>query len=73
MRVCKWGNSLAVRLPASVVATLGLREGDDIELVSSGRAIEVIKAESRKEILASFDKFEGLMPKDYKFNRHQPI
>ena len=28
MQVAKWGNSLAVRLPASVVDALGLKEGD---------------------------------------------
>lgn len=31
MQVSKWGNSLAVRLPASVVEVLDLKEGDDIE------------------------------------------
>ncbi|MGB5735348.1 MAG: AbrB/MazE/SpoVT family DNA-binding domain-containing protein [Thiohalocapsa sp.] len=29
MQVSKWGNSLAVRLPAAVVEALELREGDD--------------------------------------------
>lgn len=28
MRVAKWGNDLAIRLPRSVVETLGLKEGD---------------------------------------------
>jgi antitoxin component of MazEF toxin-antitoxin module len=32
MRVAKWGNSLAVRLPASVVDALELKEGDDSKL-----------------------------------------
>src|SRR5271154_4997955 len=32
MQVAKWGNSLAVRLPAAVVEALGLREGDEIEI-----------------------------------------
>jgi antitoxin MazE len=32
MQVSKWGNSLAVRLPASVTAALRLKEGDDIEI-----------------------------------------
>jgi antitoxin MazE len=32
MQVSKWGNSLAVRLPASVVEILDLKEGDDIEI-----------------------------------------
>ena len=32
MQVAKWGNSLAIRLPAAVVAALQLKEGDEIEL-----------------------------------------
>ena len=31
MQVAKWGNSLAVRLPAAVVEMLALKEGDDIQ------------------------------------------
>ena len=34
MQVARWGNSLAIRLPASVVEALGLKEGDDIEVGS---------------------------------------
>jgi antitoxin MazE len=30
MQVSKWGNSLAVRLPAAVVEALNLKEGDQI-------------------------------------------
>ena len=36
MRVARWGNSLAVRLPASLVETLGLQEGDEVEIVIAG-------------------------------------
>jgi antitoxin MazE len=32
MRVAKWGNSPAVRLPAAVVEALTLKEGDEIEI-----------------------------------------
>jgi antitoxin component of MazEF toxin-antitoxin module len=32
MQVAKWGNSLAIRLPAAVVEVLGLKEGDEIEI-----------------------------------------
>jgi antitoxin MazE len=32
MQVAKWGNSLAVRLPAAVVEALKLQEGDEIEI-----------------------------------------
>jgi antitoxin MazE len=41
MRIAKWGNSLAVRLPAAVVETLGLKDGDDIEIrIASARTFE---------------------------------
>ena len=45
MQVAKWGNSLAVRLPASVVEALKLKEGDDVEIHllrfhSAGRGVE---------------------------------
>ena len=30
MQVAKWGNSLAIRLPAAVVEALKLKEGDEI-------------------------------------------
>ena len=32
MQVAKWGNSLAVRIPAAVVEVLELKEGDEIEI-----------------------------------------
>ena len=36
MQVVKWGNSLAVRLPAAVVDALQLKEGDSIEIEVAG-------------------------------------
>jgi antitoxin MazE len=33
MRVSKWGNSLAVRLPKALVEKLGIAEGDDVDVV----------------------------------------
>ena len=32
MRVSKWGNSLAVRLPGPLVDALNLKEGDEVQL-----------------------------------------
>jgi len=37
MRVLRWGNDLIVRLPASIVEQLGLREGDDIVVRMAGK------------------------------------
>jgi antitoxin MazE len=48
MKVAKWGNSLAVRLPASLAFELGLKEGDQIDLVrNSDGSYEVSSDEAR--------------------------
>ena len=70
MRVAKWGNSLAVRLPTSVVDALELREGDEVEIDVAGvREFEVKKAPSRAELLARLRRYRGLLPKDFRFDR----
>jgi len=70
MQVSKWGNSLAVRLPAAVVEVLGLKEGDDIEIHAAGkREFEIAKTPGARELLARLRKFRGRLPKDFKFER----
>jgi antitoxin MazE len=70
MQVAKWGNSLAVRLPAAVVEALTLKEGDEIEIhVVGARAFEVKKRPERRELLARLRKFRGRLPADFKFDR----
>ncbi|WP_304164027.1 AbrB/MazE/SpoVT family DNA-binding domain-containing protein [Phenylobacterium aquaticum] len=70
MIVAKWGNSLAVRLPAAVVEALKLREGDDIQIEVAGeRAFEIAKSPSRAELLARLRKHRGMIPADFKFDR----
>lgn len=70
MQVAKWGNSLAVRLPATVVESLALKEGDDIEIhVVGARAFEVGKKPEARELLARLRKYRGRLPADFKFDR----
>ena len=70
MQVSKWGNSLAIRLPAVVVEALKLREGDDVILhVAGRRTLEIEKTPSAKELLARLRKFRRRLPKDFKFDR----
>ena len=70
MQVSKWGNSLAVRLPAAVVEALALKEGDEIEIhVAGARAFEVEKRPDARELLARLRKFRGRLPADFKFDR----
>lgn len=70
MQVAKWGNSLAVRLPAAVVEVLDLKEGDNIEIhVTGSRNLEISKTPEVREILARLRKYRGKLPADFKFDR----
>ena len=72
MQIAKWGNSLAVRLPAAVVKALELREGDDIELVlADSRVFEVRKKAEREDILSRLRNFRGKFPADFQFDREE--
>jgi len=70
VKVAKWGNSLAVRLPAAVVEGLRLKENDEIELhVEGARALTVRKAPGTRDLLARLRKLRGRLPRNFKFNR----
>jgi antitoxin MazE len=72
MQVAKWGNSLAIRLPAIVVEALKLKEGDEIELtVQDDRELSVSRKPTRKELLDRLERFRGMLPADFKFNREE--
>lgn len=70
MQVAKWGNSLAVRIPAAVVDAMKLKEGDEIEIEVAGpRAFEIARKPGAAELLARLRKFRGRLPADFKFDR----
>jgi antitoxin MazE len=70
MQVSKWGNSLAIRLPAAVVNALDLCEGDDIEvIIADERVFKVRKKPGKKVFLAKLRKYRGRLPADFTFDR----
>ena len=71
MQVSKWGNSLAIRLPAAVVELLGLKEGDDVEVqVAGARSVAMRRGDARDaKVLERLRKFRGTLPADFKFDR----
>jgi antitoxin MazE len=70
MQVSKWGNSLAVRLPAAVVEALGLKEGDHIEIrIARPRVFEVGHDQSKQRALASLRKLRRPLPPGFLFDR----
>lgn len=72
MQVAKWGNSLAVRLPAAVVEVLALREGDEIEIVVAGnQRFEVKRKVTGRDLLLRLRKYRGTLPADLHFDRQE--
>jgi len=72
MHVSKWGNSLAVRLPAAVVEALQLKEGDDIQIIVRGdRAFEIVRKPTSAEFIARLRKYRGKLPADFRFERDE--
>ena len=72
MKVAKWGNSLAVRLPAAVVEVLQLQDGNEIEIRAEGQPIlTVCKKPDIEEMFARVRKLRGAIPRDFKFDRDE--
>ena len=72
MKVAKWGNSLAVRLPRPIVEALELKEGDEVEILASGeRRLEISRDRRREEALARIRAMRWPLPPGYKFDRDE--
>jgi antitoxin MazE len=72
MNVAKWGNSLAVRLPAAVVDALELKEGDEVEIhVADARRWDITRKPRREGLLKRLRRFRGRLPADFKFARDE--
>jgi antitoxin MazE len=72
MKVAKWGNSLAVRLPAAVVEALQLKAGDQVEIhVAGAREFGVARKPGRQDLLDQLRAYRGRLPQDLKFDREE--
>ncbi len=72
MKIAKWGNSLAVRIPADAAALLGLKEGDEIALhpIEPGNCA-IHRCQTREEMWEAVRKLRGSIPADFKFDREE--
>jgi antitoxin MazE len=73
MQISKWGNSLAVRLPKALVDQLGLKEGDELNVVAAKPgAIEVeTEAAKRQRALDNMAARKWTLPDGYRFDRDE--
>jgi antitoxin MazE len=68
MRISKWGNSLAVRLPSSLIRELDLHEGEEVEVVVKKKTL------TQNDFDAAIRKIRAempLLPADFRFDREE--
>jgi antitoxin MazE len=77
MKVSKWGNSLAIRLPAELVEKLGIKEGDELVeqpgFAEEKQQLVVQRKKTSEELLADLAEIRKKVkwPDDYKFDRDE--
>ena len=75
MHVAKWGNNLAVRLPASLVKELELEAGDEISPKEAKRGknqsheLIIEKSLSKADLLIAIRSLRRSAPNHFKFDR----
>ena len=73
MQIARWGNSLAVRIPADVVRALDLKEGDqvDLERLDNGSIAVISDRQRREAALKRLGELAVPFPPDYRFDRDE--
>lgn len=72
MRISRWGASLAVRLPRTLVEEMGLAPGDEVELVkAAGGRIAVEKIDRRKAALDRMARRGWTTPDGFRLDRDE--
>jgi antitoxin MazE len=75
MQIGRWGNSLAVRLPKSLVDRFSLSEGDELDSAAIEAALETLQADElklqREQALREIAETRWTLPKDWKFDREE--
>jgi len=72
VKFAKWGNSIAIRIPAEVVAKLGIVANEEAQITVTGEySFEIARDRSRQEAMEAIGKLARPLPPGYKFNRDE--
>jgi len=72
MKVARWGNSLAIRIPAEVAARLNLKEGDDVEVTQvNEQGLQVAREWTVDQAIARIRSMQRPFPVGWKFDRDE--
>lgn len=70
MKVAKWGNSLAIRIPVEIAEKAGLKEGDEATLaVTAEKVIEIRHEDLRRRAIEKIRAMRVPLPDGYVFRR----
>jgi antitoxin MazE len=73
LKVSKWGNSLAIRLPADVVRQLNLHGGETLELEASGTtSLRLRKTLTREEAMDNLKRLTVHVADGWQIDRSAP-
>jgi antitoxin MazE len=72
VKVAKWGNSIAVRIPSEVVEKLGICANEEVEIrVTGENSFEVRRDSRRQRAIEKLRNSKFVLPNDYVFNREE--
>jgi antitoxin MazE len=72
MKFAKWGNSIAVRIPAEVVTKLGISPNDEALIKVTGESsFEITRDRRREDALKRLRELRFVLPDDYVFDRDE--
>jgi antitoxin MazE len=75
MKVSKWGNSLAIRIPADMAAKLGVKEGDELYTIPgmAEEQLTIMRKPTREEMWARVEEIRNRIkaPENFRYNREE--
>jgi antitoxin MazE len=72
MKLTKWGNSLALRIPVEMAAKLNFSPGVEVVArITEKNTLEIVRDRRREEAIETLRKLRFDVPADYKFDRNE--
>jgi antitoxin MazE len=72
MKLAKWGNSYAIRIPAELMKKMNLTSDEEFQFRQTGDdSFEISRDRRREEAMEVIDRLARPLPPGYKFNREE--
>jgi antitoxin MazE len=72
LKFAKWGNSIAVRIPAEVVAKLKISPNEEVQIEVTGEdSFQVRRDRSRQNAIEELRRLRIVVPDNYVFDRNE--